>query len=288
MPTALRTRRLTVGCLLLLAAVGSASAQVPREGGRGYETYLDVPPRPQPPRLVNDLAGVLSPVERDALERKLVGYADSTGSQVAVVTVATTDGADPGDYAAEILRAWGVGRAGVDDGVVLLVATEDREVFISTGYGAETALTDATAGTIVRSVIVPQFRRGAFYAGIDQATDAIAAALSGQFEPPRRATRGGGDSQISGVLCCLFVLFIALMVMASRHGPPPSSGSSGSGRRRRRRGPGVIVIPGGFGGGGFGGGFGGGSGFGGGGFGGGGFGGFGGGFGGGGGAGGSW
>ena len=276
-------RRLAVVLAALVVAASAASAQ---QGGRAYDPAFPVPARPSPPRLVNDLTGTLSPTEQDALERKLVALDDSTGSQVAVVLVPTTDGRAPVDYATEILRQWGVGRAGTDDGVVLLVATEDREVFITTGYGAEGALTDAVAGRIVREVIVPQFRRGAFYAGIDGATDAIAAALSGQFEAPRRVARGGGDNQIGGVLCCLFLLFVALVVMSSRHGPPPSSGSSGSGRRRRR-GPGIVVIPGGFGGGGFGGGFGGG-GFGGGGFGGGGFGGFGGGFGGGGGAGGSW
>ena len=266
---------------LALAAVlliGGAAAQ----GGQPYTPAYDVPARPNPPRLVNDFARALSPSEADALERKLVAVDDSTGAQIAVVTVPTTGGVAPVDYATEVLRAWGVGRAGVDDGVVVLVATEDREVFIATGYGAEGALTDATAGTIVRSIIVPAFRQGQFYAGLDGATDAIAAALAGEFEPPSRVGTGGGGD-LSGLLCLLFLVFVVLVVIASRQQAPPSSGGGG---RRRRRGPGVIVIPGGFGGGGFGGGFGGG-GFGGG-FGGGGFGGFGGGFGGGGGAGGSW
>ncbi|WP_420456706.1 TPM domain-containing protein [Rubrivirga sp.] len=273
-------RRLAVALLLIVASGVGA------QDGRPYESRYDIPARPSPPRLVNDFTQTLSDGERQALERKLVAFADSTGSQVAVVLVRSTDGVASVDYATEILREWGVGRAGTDDGVVLLVATEDRELFITTGYGAEGALTDATAGTIVRNVIVPRFREGAFYAGIDQGTDAIVAALSGQFDAPTaRVGAGGGDDAIGSVLCCLFVLFVVLVVIASRQQSPPSSGSSG-GRRRRRRGPGIIVIPGGGwggGGGGFGG-FGGG----GGGFGGGGFGGFGGGFGGGGGAGGSW
>lgn len=275
--------RLLAVALLLAAAASGAGAQ----DGQPYESRFDVPERPSPPRLVNDLTGTLSGGEREALERKLVAFADSTGSQVAVVLVPTTDDVAPVDYATEILREWGVGRAGVDDGVVLLVAVEDREVFIATGFGAEGALTDATAGTIVRTVIVPRFRQGAFYAGIDEATDAIVAALSGEFEaPPPGRSGGGGDGAIGSVLCCLFILFVFLVVLSSRQSPPPSSG----GRRRRRSGPGVIVLPGFGWGGGFGGGSGGfgGGGFGGGGFGGGGFGGFGGGFGGGGGAGGSW
>ena len=286
-------RRLALFAVALVA-VASAPTSVSAQDGRPYESYLDLPARPSPPRLVNDLTGsTLAPGEADALERKLVAFDDSTGSQVAVVVVRTTDGVAVADYAAELLREWGVGRAGVDDGVVLVVAVEDRDVAISTGYGAEGALTDATSSTIIRNVIVPQFRQGAYYAGIDGATDAIVAALSGEFEAPRARSSGGGDDQIGSVLCCLFLVFVVLVVLSSRHGspPPPSSGSS---RRRRRRGPGVIVIPGGGWGGGWGGGssggWGGGSsgGFGGGGFGGGGFGGFGGGFGGGGGASGSW
>ncbi|WP_412070067.1 TPM domain-containing protein [Rubrivirga sp. IMCC43871] len=268
-------RRLVALALLVAVASGAAAPN-----GRPYESRYDIPARPSPPRLVNDFAGALSPAEVDALERKLVAFADSAGSQVAVVTVQTTDGVAPVDYATEILREWGVGRTGIDDGVVLLVALADREVFITTGFGAEGALTDATSGTIIRSIIVPRFREGAYYAGIDQATDAIVAALSGEFQAPTAAT-GNGEGGIPSVLCVLFVIFIVLVVLSSRHGPPPKSSGSG-GQRRRRRGPGVIVVPtGGFGGfGGFG--------SGGGGFGGGGFGGFGGGFGGGGGAGGSW
>ncbi len=280
-----RLARFAATALVVIASLASASpvAAQPAGGQGAYQSYLDLPARPRPPRLVNDLTGTLSPSEQDALERKLVALNDSTGSQVAVVLVRTTDGAAPVDYATEILREWGVGRAGIDDGVVFLVATEDREVFITTGYGAEGALTDATAATIIRTAVVPRFRQGDFYGGIDQATDAIGAALTGQFQAPSRAAPSG-EGGIPGVLVCLFILFVVMMVISSRHAPPPPS--SGTGGRRRRRMPGVIVIPGGGWGGGSSGGFGGG--FGGGGFGGGGFGGFGGGFGGGGGAGGSW
>ena len=118
----------------------------------------------------------------------------------------------------------------MDDGVVVLVAVEDREVFIATGYGAEPALTDATAGTIIRSVIVPAFRQGQFFAGLDAATDAIVAALSGEFEPPaRRVSAGGEGGGIPSVLCCLLLVFIVLVVLSSRAKPPPSSGAARGG-----------------------------------------------------------
>ena len=85
------------------------------------------------------------PGERDALERKLVALDDSTGTQVAVVIVGTTDGIAPNEYATELGRAWGVGQRGTNNGVVLLAAMDDRQVYIATGYGAEGGLTDATS-----------------------------------------------------------------------------------------------------------------------------------------------
>ena len=271
--------------LVGLAAVPATSAFAPAaQAQQAYTSRYDIPARPNPPRLVNDYTGTLTPGERDALERKLTAYDDSTSTQIAVVIVPTTDGVAPVDYATEILRAWGVGQAGRDNGVVLLVALQDRELFITTGFGAEGALTDARSGRIVRDVLVPSFRQGQFFAGIDRATDAMMAALDGEFEAMPRA-QPGGDDGLAEAMFLVLVIFLILFVLASRQKGGPSPPSSGGSRRRSRR-PGVIVIPG-FGGGSFGGGFGGG-GFGGGGFGGGGFGGFGGGFGGGGGAGGSW
>jgi uncharacterized protein len=269
--------------LVAVAALGVMTpAPTAAQNGTPYTSRLGIPPAPRPPRLVNDFAGVLSGSQREMLERKLVAFNDSAGSQVAVVLVPTTNGAAPVDYATDILRAWGVGRAGIDDGVVLLVAVQDREVFIATGLGAEGALTDARAATIVRNEIVPRFRAGDFYGGIDAATTGIIGALRGEFDAPSASGGDGGDG-IAGLICCLFMLFIVMLVILSRQKGGPTGGPTAPrGGGRRRGGPSVIFLPG-FGGGG--GGFGGG---GGGGFGGGGFGGFGGGFGGGGGAGGSW
>ena len=278
---------LRLALVLLLstfALAGPAEAQ--QRGGAGqYEARLDVPPPPNPPRLVNDLAGLLNAGEQRAIEQKLVAFSDSTSSQIVVLIVRSTNGQDPGEYATEVLRSWGVGQAGADNGVVFLVALDDRQTFIATGLGAEGPLPDALAGRIVREIVVPRFRQNLFFAGIDEATDVMMGALSGEdFEAAAPAS--GGDSALGGVMCLLFIVFVLLIVLSARRGGPGTGARSASQAPRRRRGPRVVVLPGfggGFGGGGFGGG-----GFGGGGFGGGGFGGFGGGFGGGGGAGGGW
>lgn len=259
--------------LLTLGALPGVSAQ-----------SWPVPPAPDPPRLVNDRAGLLSPAERDALERKLVAYDDSTSTQIAVVILPSLEGAPAIELATAIGRAWGVGRAGRDNGVVLLVGVGDRELAIATGRGAEGGLTDATAGRIIRRVLAPRFREGQFYAGLDEATDAIMAALAGEFEA--EAASGAGLTTGDVALCLILVVilvFVAIAVSQSGGGaggrPPGGVHTVPRSRPRARRGgPGVIVVPGG----GWGGGWGGG------GFGGGGFGGFGGGSFGGGGASGGW
>ncbi|MCH7638714.1 MAG: TPM domain-containing protein [Bacteroidetes bacterium] len=221
---------------------------------------------PAPSTLVNDYAGLLSTGERDALERKLVTYNDSTSTQIAVVIFQTLNGADPGMTAMEIGRTWGVGQAGADNGVVLLVSVGDRKLFIATGYGAEAVVTDAVAGRIIRNVIAPHFREGRYYAGIDEATDAIAAAAAGEFSVADRAPGGANGSDIVLVFIVLLVLLVVVFIIAANSkGGGPFGGGSG-----------WIVVPGGRGGwtgggGSFGGGFSGGfGGFGGGGFGGGG------------------
>jgi uncharacterized protein len=231
---------------------GAAAAQLP------------VPPAPNPPRLVNDYAGLLGPADRDALERKLVAFSDSTSTQIAVVAVRSLEGGEPAMFATELGEAWGVGGAEGDNGIVVLVAVDDRDVFIATGRGAEGPVPDAIAARIVRDIIVPAFRDGRFYAGLDEATDALIAATRGEFTA-KPEPKGGGVPV--GLIVLLVLLAVVLISFAAERG-----GRGGGGRPRRRRGSGVIFAPwgggwssggsgwssgGGFGGGGFSGGFGG-------------------------------
>lgn len=256
--------------LLLLSALVAA----------GEARAQDIPPRPSLSEgLVIDRAGLLSRAEREALNQKLLAFDDTTSNQIVVVIVPSLGGADAQQFATELGEQWGVGQGGKDNGVVFLVSTEDREVFIATGYGLEGAIPDAVAGRIVRRVVVPNFRRGQFYGGIAEATSALMAAAEGEYEAEPDGPRGEGDGVPLALLVIIAIIVIALISSGK------DKGRGGGGRRvRRGRGlPPVIVFPGGWGGGHGGGGWGGGGGFGGGGF-----GGFGGGGFGGGGAGGSW
>lgn len=124
----------------------------------------NIPPRPSPPRLVNDYTNTLSADQQAALEQKLVAYDDSTSNQVAIVIVPTTGDYAPVDYATKLGRVWGIGNKRTNNGVVILVAKDDRQVFISPGYGLEGALPDITVKSIVEDVIKPNFRQEDFFA----------------------------------------------------------------------------------------------------------------------------
>ena len=247
-------------------------------GFQGMGFAQTIPPRPNPPKLVNDFSGTMSADQIDALERKLVAYDDSTSTQIVVVTVKTTGDYDIQDVALKILREWGVGNKKTNNGIVILAAIEDRKVRIETGYGMEGAIPDIIAKRIIEDEILPNFKAGNYYRGFEEGTNALIKAAAGEYQSPEgyRDRSKGGKGNLLGML---IIMLVVLWILSK------SGGSGGGGMMSRRGyrgwgGPGVFWFPSG-GGGGFSGGGGGFSG-------GGGFGGFGGGGGGGGGASGSW
>ena len=232
------------------------------------------PEKPNPAVYVHDYSGWLSAREKAFLEEKIQRYTDTTSTQIVVMIRPEIGDYDRSSYAFELGERWGVGQKGKDNGVVILVKSEqpDRGVFIATGYGAEGALTDLVAGQIIRRTMLPAFRNGQYFQGVDAGVDNVIKALAGEFKP----TKKSGKNKKAGfvfLIIFLLVLFLAIWLIAKAAKSGTIYTSSGP-RRRRRRNHDDWWGGGGFGGG-FGGGWGGGSGggFGGGGFGGGGFGG---------------
>ncbi|MCC6287254.1 MAG: TPM domain-containing protein [Chitinophagaceae bacterium] len=238
-----------------------------------------IPAAPNPPRLVNDFTNTLTQLQQEMLEHKLKNYDDTTSNQIAVVIIKSLDGYEPVEYATTLGRLWGVGNKGFNNGVVFLIAKDDRKVFIAPGYGLEGALPDITCKQIVENDILPNFRGNDFYRGIDEGTTAIMQAAAGEYTPPKGYADRGKSSGVP-VFVVLIIIFIIVMIISRRGG----GGGSFMSRRGYRDGgvPPIWWFPGGGGGSSGGGWSGGGS------SGGGGFGGFGGGSFGGGGAGGSW
>lgn len=235
-----------------------------------------IPKVPVPPRLVNDFTNTLTPDQQQSLERKLVAFDDSTSTQIAVVIIKSLDGYDVADYALKLGREWGVGGKEFNNGVVVLVAKEDRKMNISTGYGVEGALPDITAGHIIQDIIRPNFKGEDYYRGLDEGTDAIIKAVKGEYQTPRKKDKG----MSAGTILLIILLVFIFLAITSGGGGGFTGGRGGT--FMSRRGYRGFTGPVTWGGGGFGGGWGGGS------SGGGGFGGFGGGSFGGGGASGSW
>ncbi|WMJ72414.1 TPM domain-containing protein [Cytophagaceae bacterium ABcell3] len=238
-------------------------------------------PKPEnPPRLVNDYAKLLQPGEREVLEKKLRTYHDSTSTQIAVVIMNDLGGEPASSFAPALGEYWKVGQKGKNNGLLILVSKESREVFIATGYGMEATITDARSKNIVENIIKPAFKKNKYYEGIDQATTAIIQYAFGEHYA-ERGSKDKATNNSNNTLLIVIILVVIILVLKSKggnNGRGRNTGPTTFSRRGAYMGP--VIGGGAFGGGGFnGGGFG---------TSGGGFGGFGGGSFGGGGAGGKW
>src|SRR6478752_2997763 len=133
----------------------------------------NIPARSSPPRLVNDLANVLSPEQKEILEERLVAFDDSTSNQIAVVTIPTLGDYDIETYANKLFRTWGIGSAKHDNGILILVAVNDHKMRIEVGRGLEGAIPDVTAKDIIDNDLAPNFRENNYYRGFDEAISSL-------------------------------------------------------------------------------------------------------------------
>lgn len=207
----------TLLTLIILAGFSSSFAQ-------------NVLPKPNPPRLVNDAAGVLSSEQVAILEQKLVALDDSTSNQIAVVLIKSLDGAAIEEYAVKLFREWGIGNAKTNNGVLILASIEDRKLWIEVGYGLEGAIPDITASSIYRNEMVPAFKEQNYYRGIDNAINALAKAAVGEYKVKREKKPNGGSSMAT----FLFILFVVILIVVG-------GGSNRGGGMMSRRGVGNIA-----------------------------------------------
>jgi len=163
-----------------------------------------------------DLTGTLTVTELAAIEEKLAAFERAKGSQVAVLMVPTI-GAEPiEDFALRVTDAWKLGRKGVDDGVLFVIAKQQRKIRIQTGRGVQGTLTDVTSGRIIRERVTPAFRDGNFAAGIEAGVDAILKAIEGEALPPVKAgtTTRKVDTLPSSGFDFLWLAFLGVPVVA--------------------------------------------------------------------------
>lgn len=186
-----------------------------------------IPDRPNPPRLVNDFADILTDKQEHALENKLVAYNDSSSTQICVVTVTSLDGTTSDDFAYRIGESWGVGTKN-NNGVVILVkpktADELGDVSIQVGYGMEPYITDAEAFRIRTKDMIPAFREGNYYKGIDNAVNRIIDLSSGAY----KSDKNDDTDDFIGIIVVIFALAIVILVIgASGRNNNNKGGSSG-------------------------------------------------------------
>ncbi len=132
---------------------------------------------------VTDLTGTLRAVDIQHLEGRLAAFEQSKGSQIVVLVVSTTGDEEIEQYSIRVADEWKLGREGVDDGIILIVAKNDRKVRIEVGYGLEGAVPDALSKRIIEQIILPEFRSGHFAEGIEEGTDAIIKLVQGEELP---------------------------------------------------------------------------------------------------------
>jgi uncharacterized protein len=157
---------------------------------------------------VTDLTGTLTTEDQAALESRLAAVEQNKGSQIAILMVPTTQPETIEQYAIRVVESWKLGRKGVDDGVLVLLAKEDRKSRIEVGYGLEGALPDAVAKRITTDIMRPYFRQGDFYGGLTAGVNAIAGVINGEPLPEPKKQHAGGFS-----LDALFVAFIAAIAV---------------------------------------------------------------------------
>lgn len=211
-------RRLALLGWLLILAVAPAAAQQP----------VAVP---QLSTRVTDLTGTLSAAERQALEDKLAEVQRRKGAQIAILLVPTTGADTVEQYARRVFDQWKLGRQGVDDGVLLLVAKNDRTVRIEPGYGLEGAIPDITAGRIVREQITPAFRQGDFAGGLGNAVDSLIRLIDGEALPPPPPESQSDNAPQDVFQIVILAILIGAAVRAGLRGiglpmPLPAGGSA--------------------------------------------------------------
>jgi uncharacterized protein len=187
--------------ILLLVSVMSFS-----QGSFDPEKLL----KQKPTQLVNDHTNTLTPDQRQALERKLVAFDDSTTTQITVVIIPSLNGKDISDFNVKLGRAWGVGGKEFSNGVVLLIVKGDRKLNIATGYGVEGALPDITCKQIIENIIVPNFKGDDYYRGIEEGTDAIIQAVKGEYKAPAsyKKKKTPPIGRIGFILLMIIIFFI--------------------------------------------------------------------------------
>jgi len=169
----------------------------------------------RPTGFVNDFAGVFSTEQKNSIENKLSNLEKETSVEISVVTVKSLGDEVVETYAVKLFEEWGIGKVKVDNGLLILVALDSREARIEVGYGLEPIVTDSASSVVMRNVMIPAFKGGDYFAGVNGAIDTLIGLIKGDseimsyIESNTENTNNGFD--FSGIAFIIFILFIQLI-----------------------------------------------------------------------------
>lgn len=194
-------------------------------------TVAQIPDRPVPPRLVNDFANVLTDSERAQLEDVLVKFANTTSTQIVIVSVTDLEGNDPGDYAFQLGEKWGVGQKGSDNGIVILVKPKQGnskgQVFIATGYGLEGILPDAVVNsTVIDYEMIPRFKENDYFGGISNGAKVIMDITRGEYTAEQYQQKVGQKQKGGFIPAIIIFILVFISMMRGRKNRFYSPGKS--------------------------------------------------------------
>ena len=194
----------------------------------------EFPARPEPPRLVNDFAGILSGAQAASLENKLDAFNRRTSTQIAIVLVKDIFGYDKGDYTFKLAEKWGIGQKGKNNGILIMVKPksdngETGKVFIAVGYGLEGAVPDITARkTIIAAEMMPSFKTNDYYTGLDRATSVLMSLTAGEFTAGQYDEKVSKHSAFPGFALLLVIFVVFMLFKRNRYRSVGADGSGGS------------------------------------------------------------
>ena len=199
---------------------------------------------------MNDYAGLLPPPDRERLESRLAERERATGSQVVVAIFRSLEGQSLEDFSIRLAQQWRIGQKSLDNGVILLVFVDDRKVRLEVGYGLEPVIPDIVAGALIRDTLAPRFREQRYAAGIEAATDAIYARISGQpagQPPPPTGRRRAAPTDVNPATLVLMLLIFGVFGVAilSAMRNASRAGYTAGGRRGWRSYPPIFYGGGG-------------------------------------------
>lgn len=187
-----------------------------------------IPEKPSFQTSVYDYANVLSATEKAQLEEKLIKYSDSTTTQIVVITIESLKGEDIGILTPKWAQTWGIGGTAKDDnGVLILLAKAERKIWISPGYGLEDRLTAGIGGEITRNIIIPEFKAGSYYNGLDKGTDAIIDVFKGKYKGERKKAQQDNGFPILPFI--IIIIVILVLLSKNKGGGGGNSGNRGGG-----------------------------------------------------------